>query len=288
MARMTIETITEKLTAAKAEGRIWNVDFVEVKDALGRLMDKADREVRDALQAELKPEQSWELGGSFICSNYTNLPGRIARLEKSLKGLGADVAGITARMPLAYTLLPVCPLINEVKPLIIKGRKPAENPSVNARTIENTGTCGCCNRNIKLYGNGRIWDHGFEIVGRGRGWNGGYGQKVEGSCFGVGYEPIEVSNKVWIDMLAQMEKNLEQLPARIESLKASLKNAEKPVDKPSHRMTEDEKRVAEIHAHISMALRGARQDLRALPGQITEMKTAIAEWKPRALPGQGR
>lgn len=282
MARMTIETITEKLIAAKAEGRIWNADFEEVKSALSRRFDEADRAIRDAIHGGLDQETAWELSCDFICSNYTNFAGRVTRLEKKLSGRPEALAAVQA---IAAPFLQVIPLVIAAKAVIVKGRKPAENPSVNARTIDHTGTCGCCNRNIKLTSGGTLWDHGYGIHGRGRGWNGGFGVKDYASCFGYGYQPIEVSNKVWIDMLAGMEQTLEQLPARIESLKASLKSAQKPVEKNSWQMTKEEKAVAEAYGQIQMALRGARVQLKQLPGQIGDMKTAIAEWKPRALPG---
>lgn len=54
-----------------------------------------------------------------------------------------------------------------------------------ARDITNTGTCPCCGRNIKLDAQGRMVHHGYERPGDGMG--------IVGDCFGVGYEPFEVS-----------------------------------------------------------------------------------------------
>lgn len=53
----------------------------------------------------------------------------------------------------------------------------------DARSRENTGTCPACWGNFKL-GNGALVVHGYERPGWGH---------IKGSCFGVGYPPVETS-----------------------------------------------------------------------------------------------
>lgn len=75
---------------------------------------------------------------------------------------------------------PIVRQLEALKPFVVKGRNPSETPA-DPRTLENTGTCSCCNRNIKLK-DLKIVDHGFQVN------DGRHGQ-----CLGVNYHPIEVS-----------------------------------------------------------------------------------------------
>lgn len=64
-----------------------------------------------------------------------------------------------------------------------------EREESKPRTRENTGTCPCCFRNIKLKRQGDeylIVLHGYERPGWGQ---------VHGKCLGVGYQPFELSPK---------------------------------------------------------------------------------------------
>jgi hypothetical protein len=277
MARMPLEDITIKLTAAKAEGKIWNVDYVAIKDALGRHFDDVDTAVRDAVHTTMSREIAWDLTSDFICSNYSNFAGRVARLEKRLMAAPEALAAVK---PLVRPFLEIIPLVVAVKPLIVKGRKPSENPSANARTIDHTGTCGCCMRNIKMTENGHMWDHGYQVEGRGY----GYGQKVGGSCFGVGYKPIEVSCQVWKDMQEGMEHDLANLPDRITNLTKVLKGKVK-VDKASWLLTPEEKAANESYTNTAQALSHAKHCLKSYPHSIETLKVSIANWAPKPLPG---
>jgi len=284
MARQTIETITATFTAAIAAGKMWNVDFVETREALGRLFDTADDDIRDAIEATMGRESAWELGGDFICSNYSNFAGRITRLEKKLVNYPEAVAAVHA---VAAPFLTIIPLVVAVKPLVVKGRKPAENPSMFARTIDHTGTCGCCNRNIKMNDSGKMWDHGYTIDGRGHGYGNSY--KNGNSCFGVGYEPIEVSPKVWQDMLVRMERNLASLPEMIKTGEAWM-HANKRPDDPSFRDTPAPLATEYRKNWMSHAsdLQGLRMELAHLKTAIPRMITNIAAWAPSRLPGTSK
>jgi hypothetical protein len=278
MARTSIADITTQLEAAITAGRIWNVDYVAIKDALGRHFDDVDTAVQDAVHGAMSRDQAWDLTSDFICSNYSNFAGRVARLEKQLADAPEALAAVQA---LVGPFLAIIPLVVAVKPLIVKGRKPTENPSLNTRTLEHTGTCGCCNRNIKLTVGGRIWDHGYEVEGRGH----GYGYKIGGSCFGVGYEPIEVSSKVWVAMQADLERKLVALPERIANLTARLTGMAKPVNKGTWQMTPEEKEVAQAYHDVKEGLSHDQLCLKFYPERIAELKVSIATWTARPLPG---
>jgi hypothetical protein len=182
----------------------------------------------------------------------------------------------------AEPLIHASELLKNLKTKVIKGRIPAETPNENARTLENTGTCGCCNRNVKLTSSSRIWDHGFQILNRGYGIGAGY--KIGGSCFGVGYEPIEVSPLVWQDMLAAWEKRVVELPSIIENLTNILATMTKPERKMDFQRTPEERELAKEYTGRQDGLRQCKSELAYLTIRIPEMKEAIQNWSPRPLP----
>lgn len=289
MARMTLEQITEKLTAAKAAGQIWNVEFTAIREDFGRRLEGTVDAQRDAfadilMAAGVDRYEAFTLAGDFVCTNYTNLKGRIERTEKALKLAGhLDLA--TGYLAALRALLPLCELVKEVKGMVVKGRKPSENPSLNARTIENTGTCGCCGRNIKLSAAGRIVDHGYGIANRGYGFGAGY--KTGASCFGFHYEPIEISPKVWEDMKAAMETRLAKLPEILAGAKANF-----AAMAPAHRLnplcpvlTKDQKDHNRSRQLAERAILDMTHELERLPLSIEEMTDKLAAWAPKPLPG---
>ena len=284
MAKMTLTEITEKLTAAKAEGRIWNVEFTDLRDKFGRRLDEAVKGIQDEVRAILQAagldrSEAFRLSGDFICTNYTNLKGRVDRLEKALRMEGY-LPHVTEQVTKFRALQPVCDLVREVKGMVVKGRKPTER-LVNIRTIENTGTCGCCGRNIKLSNAGRIVDHGYGIANRGYGYGTGY--KTGGSCFGFHYEPIEVSPKVWQDMLAAMQDRLAKLPAILQSAEEAFAAMPKPTF-PTFPTQESKAALREYHA-AQRGVQDLRHELERLPLNIEDLTEKLAAWAPKPLPG---
>ena len=289
MARMTLEEITAKLQAAQAAGKIWNMEHVGIKEALGRWIWEIDDHSAYELRRAVENRFERALPGGIIISNGHDLLIAVKKLRKiqGMTGIGS-VKTIDAFLEFWAPYIAVAEMLVAVKPFIVKGRKPAENPSENARTIDHTGTCGCCNRNIKMNAGSQMWDHGYEIEGRGRGMHGGYGYKVGGSCFGVGYEPIEVSSKVWIDMQADLECKLVALPERIAGLAARFKALPKPVLEQPWRMTLEQRTERQAYLDLQGALGHAKLCLKLYPARIAELKVSIAEWTARPLPGTSR
>lgn len=149
---------------------------------------------------------------------------------------------------------------------------PAHEPA-DPRTLENTGTCGCCGGNYKLR-DGRLVLHGYERPG--------YGY-VLGSCFGVGYEPHEVSPKCAADFLAKV-----LLPAKAakEAFIAKLNAGEiteltggsrlKPVT-----VKVGEKGWAEA---LNATLGNAESELESIARDVEVFTARVAEWKPDLMP----
>lgn len=259
--RMTLDQITTAIEKAEAARHIWNVDFVEIKESLDRMVEtrRSDRSV-------LLDHYLEQLGRDYHISTWASgthdLANRMKQLDK-VKGDGEFHAKLDRIRGLAAPLLALHNRLKALKPFIEKGRKPSENPSlVPPRTLENTGTCGCCSRNVKLTGSGQIWTHGYTVDFH-------YGRSRD--CFGTGYEPIEVSPKVLQDLVVLMEKRLPQLPKVIENLEDRIANL--PKETP-HKEKSD----------LRMALFQAKQELAHLETKIPEFHKAIATWTPRPLP----
>lgn len=222
---------------------IYNVDFKDAKDSLGRAFDEANEKM-------IRKPFFW--GGG-----YESLPTEVADLDylswsahlapsllKKVTKVAVDHPARDAMLELLNEFAPIMEAVKAAKSRVVKGRKPSANPrQTPERTIENTGTCGCCGKNVKM--SGRILvAHGYTIK---------YGFQ-SGSCFGVGYEPIEVSNKSIVSYHSVLTSYLEELEA-----------TEVPVDR------------AEQYKLGSM--------ITQVKGDIRYFECQIAAWAPRALPG---
>lgn len=144
-----------------------------------------------------------------------------------------------------------------------------------ARDWTNTGTCPCCFANVKLR-NGNIVLHGYQRPGLGY---------TVGSCFGVGYEPYEVSTKGTEAAQAQFQRTLESLQGRLEKLtspdfsdplyttrgygrhkhRVEVLKAESPYDWESLRKS---------------AVYSTERDIRHCTADISMMTAKIEAWKP--------
>ena len=157
---------------------------------------------------------------------------------------------------------------------------------VDPRTLENTGTCPACFGNTKM-AKGRMMRHGWAVAGRrqrgvsGLSWH-------TGPCFGVGYEPFEVSPEGTKDYLK-------------ESLLPDLKRAEDILDRLKARPTlmVEVKRLSNGDTKAEEINESHKDYERVLASRITEVQDRIemlsqerAEiterirtWEPRPLYG---
>lgn len=292
MSRMTLEQINEKLEAATAAGAIYNVEMTDIKFKLGNLLwrDEALQAARrnvEKLFVPLRDElKVYEALCNINASNAHDLLNAVNAINRgTAKAKNADAAAIVAFFSVAKDYIRAAEMIKGLKDKVVKGRKPAENP-IHVRTIENTGTCGCCGRNIKLTSASRIVDHGYGIHNRGYGFGTGY--KAGGSCFGYGYEPIEVSPKVWHAMLESWQQRLAKLPQALETANQVL--AEKAPfirTSPEHPvLTEAEKRQNRERSIAQDVVRDLTREMTTLPEHIEDITERIAGWKAKPLPGE--
>lgn len=144
-----------------------------------------------------------------------------------------------------YKWEPIAQQLESAVPLIVKGRKTGERKTP-PRTLENTGTCPICGKNFKLDGSGKIISHGYVVQ-----WH-----QHNGSCFGVGKLPWELSPQGAIDYVKQC-----CLPQK-HGIEDSLK----------------------ILAWSPKSLDRITSELRSVIREITCFENRIAKWEKKELP----
>lgn len=282
MTKMTFDQINDDLDAAIAEGVIYNVDFNRIKDAASRLLDaEIKAEVNEPLFYAGKFEDRSDNEKAIydalgVCPVPAQWPSK--KVIKLIDGPHGDNAvGFVVRA-LRDRWAPIREKLNTAKPLIVKGRKPSDTPRVTPeRTLDNTGTCGCCGQNVKMDAAGKLVMHGFTIR---------YGFQ-EGKCPGVGFEPVEVSPAILHHMVELIDITLNSLTGMVEHHT----EGQYPVPHPTRRATP--KDDAQVHPDEQEYDRARRIFLANLDGQIqhvrrdrTDYETRIAAWEPRPLPGE--
>jgi len=273
---MTKEGLIVELAGAVESGVVYNPDFQRIKRELNYLFET---EISDTIKAVYlsKPrgersEADRDLYYSAPSSLYVLRSKKWAKaLETSKSQLSTALAALVNRWGYAADLL------QQAKPLVKKGRKPADNPCLGKmRTLDNTGTCACCGRNVKLSGQ-RIVDHGYTIP-----W--AYGGRM-GSCWGVHYLALEVSDEGLHAALRAYEGHLQ----RAEKHLAGISNGTVPVVGYS-RINGARVEVALDDAHPNYKsakqymIQRVRADIKASGVRVNELRQDVATWKPTRLP----
>jgi hypothetical protein len=175
------EDAKRDLLTAIAENKIYNVDYVWAMATVKTAFEYAARPIVTAYyqQNRNSADLDWSVDNSVPMNH---IAGKIKKLAKSTN------PGIQAYVALLQETLPLAQAFAALKPVIVKGRKPSEIPVVEDLT--NTGTCAICQHRQKLTGGQRkLVHHGFQISNG----HGDYLGYRNGSCFGVGHEPYELS-----------------------------------------------------------------------------------------------
>jgi hypothetical protein len=195
------ELCLDTLEGAICKGHIYNVVFNDTKFSIGRhverVLGKAWEESREAFS---RPPYQYHNDISMFCG-FNQAAGRIKRLSKLPR-----IPALDRYIGLLKEIVVIWNTFVELKPLVIKGRRPPENPT--DVDLTNTGHCGVCGRLQKLKDH-KLVHHGFKISD-GRGWYFGY---RAGSCFAVGYEPYELScaaNIAYLVKLGEWLKSAEE------------------------------------------------------------------------------
>ena len=234
----------KQIETALAADVIYNVDYVELKSRLNRLIEKAHKDAQNVYFAI--PDRNTSI--TLIDAYYANVMAHTLKaLSKKLPEIVQPKyqAALEAFRDVVTVYTPAAELLAAAKDRVIKARKPSATPrKTPERTLDNTGTCSCCGQNVKLNG-GRIVKHGFTIR-----W--GF---QSGSCFGVGYQPIEVSSEGIVATIASAERAL------------------------SHSRIELEYGCLGAHGRAHH-----RQTVSSMGRIIKDATARLAAWEPRPLP----
>lgn len=269
----SVEEVIQVLDAVIAAGSIYKVDLDPIKYDLDRLYDADRSAVND------KHAMVCRAGGETSETDndlYWKVPFSVMHVTsksfmKTLDAAGeTEFAGAVREFAVRWT--PVAEKLKQVKPLIVKGRKPSTEPrKTPERTLDNTGTCGVCGQNVKRDARGKIVHHGFEVR-----WN-----SRMGACVGCGCDPIEVSPEAlhrYVDFLKNARESHEQELANLRTnpymTMYTWTGIEVKYGDRAHAGLYDAK-IHEIEANI-----------RYIGKDLERTEQRIAEWAPQPLPDQ--
>lgn len=146
--------------------------------------------------------------------------------------------------------------------------------------FENTGTCGACFRNHKLYKNGTLVQHGYTL--------GRWGAR-HNVCFGVGYPPFELSKKATTGWLEELKSEVREVQEALKRAEAGDFPSAVTLDTGGGIMREftidpsDTSRKAEYVR--KKVLSSYRDQLRNINIAMKDVEANLRTWKPQPLPG---
>lgn len=155
-----------------------------------------------------------------------------------------------------------------------RGLRSRDMATTKTRTV---GTCQICEREHKLL-SGKVVHHGYQRPGDG---------EIHGDCFGVGFEPYEVScecvksYRMWvIGQLEATHENLERL-VKDEGVKLYVQVRDNSTWKTRlEEITPADPRWAQ---ELKTRIRGAQNKIRGFEQEIQRVTARIDGWKPVAL-----
>jgi hypothetical protein len=264
--------ILDMIDSAIEAGMIYNVDYKDVKDAANRKLQEGYKVAVVTPYLEGLHQRGEEISPEMCEALYYNGYPQAHTLNARDKGITKlektepNHWMVKAAREYLELVRPVIEKLVIIKGTVIKGRKPSTTPRLTPeRTIENTGTCSVCGRNVKLSTEGRIVDHGYTIR---------YGFQ-SGNCFGVGFAPIEISDGgavAYLDALESHKASQEKaLPKAVEAAEALA------LTQKSFEDNREQRAVRNAPRSIETAIRHLGLDI--------EMFTKIvAEWDAKPLP----
>lgn len=191
--RLEIHLLQAKRAMQKAldERKIWNTDFQDAKASINQAAEAALRPVYEAVltlyhKREVQHVENFDMEPF---SMFFSAPSTAKHL-RMLKQMGW-FPGKTSDDPAYKLVFRYADILDDadnlldtlklLKPLIVKGRKPAENPK--EIDLTNTGICSVCLRRQKLNINRDLVAHGYELRWGAR----------NGICYGAGHKAFELS-----------------------------------------------------------------------------------------------
>lgn len=281
---------TEKSTRALIE----NLPRLEEAIAEGRIMNSWLTSIRFTLSSAYESERDgkwkrfsrpddrgqefrhWCEAGDTIpygLHHVGSIPKKIAAFRRSI--IGETYPSTEQVLEFAIQMYerwdPVLKVLNDLKAVVVKGREPKLDRQTDPRTLDHTGTCTCCARNVKLKDD-KIVDHGFVIQ---------FSERA-GTCFGVGFQPVEMSPEGLIafrDMMTGKRTGKQNYLERLEA------NQVESISVPGRRQATVYKvgdpQFERIRRYEIDSVKG---DIGHLNFLIKSFTAQIDEWKPKLLP----
>lgn len=277
--------LLEDCVAAK---HIWNVEFEEAKHFFSSVCEAAMNTVKDAFhktlpqgsysQYELEHEIGYMFSPHLAGSYVKKINGWLKRKKITDNVQLQDVLALFGEVAALYAQL------NSTKPYIEKGRKP--NPNAPQPDLSHTGHCGICQAHgshVTKLGSGNVLvDHGFQISG---GWGHYFGFR-NGHCFGVKYQPLELSCEANKDFLASLRSQLASFKTILAKLKTG--TAQIPVQERVPGSSRP-KQVwigpsdARYAKELPFAITNTEDNIRHVNSAITDQEDIIKNWKATHL-----
>lgn len=176
--------------------KIWNAELQDAKFALSNGIGAALNLIFDRWH-EARPKnwqhEDWQQDFSMFCS-FNQAAGRVKRLAKKAPREGAQVLFVKQYVECLKEIDAIWKGIQELKPYIVKGRKPTQTKTEAqiAAELVDTGICAICGHRQKFDAADKMVYHGYQMSGYNHS-----GYRV-GKCFGVGYRPYELSNEACV------------------------------------------------------------------------------------------
>jgi len=149
-------------------------------------------------------------------------------------------------------------------------KKPGLTP---IRTIENTGSCPVCTRNVKLTRGGLLVDHGYQVP-----WQ--YSGRTQG-CFGEGFPPYERSPKGCEAYVKALENTLMATKERLAN-----SDSVRKLPHPHRKKVVIEPGDRDWDTAMSRYRQQLQRTIKMIPDDILRMQQRIDEWVGRPLPGE--
>jgi hypothetical protein len=278
------ETAIKTIEDGLANKHIWNVDFVASKSNLTSLAESAlgiaSQPYSDETREARRGSGGWDNADPrwmvVYEPQFSNTPGAYKKLQKyEGKNPKLDIF-----IQMMKEVASVALLVKEVKPFIVMGRKPSENPV--EKDVTNTGHCSVCGKMHKLTFNGLLVDHGYVLN---RNWGG-----RAGICFGAKYPAFELSPEGAIDYKAEMEMVKERKEGELVKLQGKevpsltkMTRVRKGFGQFEDVKTTHERGTAEYEHLLVIEVMSTEREIKWLTDDIEVFTERIAKWQKKPL-----
>ena len=280
------ESALASLEQAKIDKRIWNTDFEDKKywlhHACEHALDAAAEPWRELYRTGERPyynsnDPRFSIGYMVSPLHAQGLYNRLKKFEKE--------PAVAAYLEVLVEVAAVGNLEKEIKPFIVKGRKPVvKTAQQEYDETFNTGICAICANRQKL-DDLKMVMHGYQMSGENHsGWR-------MGKCFGVAYKPYELSNEANVAFAPVLESHRQDVLASLDAWKTgkiTTVNVERTKRENGRRVDYQvtytlAENPFEFNREKDYRVSRLEYDLRATNDDIATNNAKIQQWKLQPL-----